>query len=64
MTEIDSIAQNEMLPASLKKEQCKNERHNETENKERKSKHSDSRPKSHRFCIFIFFHRTFFKKKI
>ena len=50
-----------MLPASLKNEPSKNERQNETENKDRKSEHSDSRPKSQRFCIFIFSHRTFFK---
>ena len=51
----------QMLPASLKNEPSKNERQNETENKDRKSEHSDSRPKSQRFCIFIFSHRTFFK---
>ena len=49
------------LPASLKNEPSKNERQNETENKDRKSEHSDSRPKSQRFCIFIFSHHTFFK---
>ena len=49
------------LPASLKNEQSKNDRHNKTENKDRKSEHSDSRHKSQRFCIFIFSHRTFFK---
>ena len=32
------------LPASLKNEQSTNDRHNETENKNRKSEHSDSRP--------------------
>jgi hypothetical protein len=49
------------LPASLKNEQSKNDRHNKTENKDRKSESSESPPKSQRFCIFIFSHRTLFK---
>ncbi len=51
------------LPASLKNEPSKNERQNETEKKDRKSEPSDSRPKSQRFCIFIFCQRTFCKNK-
>jgi hypothetical protein len=44
-----------------KNEQSTNDKHNEIENKDRKSEHSDSRPKSQRFCIFIFSQCTFLK---
>src|SRR5690554_3330901 len=44
-----------------KRRHSKNERQNETENKDRKSEPSDSRLQSQRFCIFIFAQRTFFK---
>ena len=44
-----------------KRRHSKNERQNETENKDRKSEPSDSRLQSQRFCIFIFSTAHFLK---